>query len=380
MIYMSNDLDGVTPTPDNGSLFQDDISSLSVRVCLPGRPSRVISKFPAAGGFVFHETALGLPGFTYPLGCSNLRLSRREMASGGNTNYGERLGFRLGRTFLKSHVVRRCLGVLPGDADPHGPNDGPLSFVEEAYKPTHMRVGFFPRRDQPVARETQEIVVPGSNLGEGVKQQWFTPAISARASLDKLVEVKRRPLVRKAGEAPAGARLRRRAAWVLALNPDKSSYALGQLLKGRWTPDLSREFAHPMQGLFVAARGGAIKFLGGGTVTKQSPDGGVTLLPYVNACHSGVMFRLYPELLAKLATYATFRRREAVLVTALRTRAMEWLKQNSFSNEEAADTLGPTVALSYLPTAQEVVGQKILSVAGDKGSLPEAEGWWSAKD
>jgi hypothetical protein len=166
----------------------------------------------------------------------------------------------------------------------------------------------------------------------------------------------------------------------MQINPDKQSAWLGPLLKGRWTPDLSREFATPAAAALVAARGGSVKFLGGGTLTKSFGEGekATTVeLAYVNAVHEGTCFRLFPELLAKLACYATFRPRVPTLVSALRTRALEWAKTQHLTAEETADTLGPTVAMAYLPTAQEIAGQKVLQATGTDGSLPEAEGWWS---
>jgi hypothetical protein len=102
-------------------------------------------------------------------------------------------------------------------------------------------------------------------------------------------------------------------------------------------------------------------------------------LSYVWAVEHGATFRLFPELLAKLATYATFRKRAPVLVQALRTRAQEWCKTNGLSAEDCADTLAQTVALAFLPTAQEVSGAKALSRLAQKPSeIAVADGWWNA--
>jgi hypothetical protein len=89
---------------------------------------------------------------------------------------------------------------------------------------------------------------------------------------------------------------------------------------------------------------------------------------------------LYPELLARLAAYATFKKREPRLLSALAVRSLEWLKHEGFTMEEAGETHAPTVALSWFPSKSETLGTKILSAASAGGALPSLEGWWSAKD
>lgn len=297
----------------------------------------------------------------------------------------------LGRQVMKDYVVRKCIGTLPAeypDARHLGaaPSSvevslvprmaeaaGPVSFLEERWKPVHIRDGYFPRRVCGVKADLADV-----NPLQQV--HWALPKRSALDSLRQAAGVKGGPGIRKVSEAPAGARLRQRARWVLSLNPDKRSRWLGGLLSGRWTPDLSREFAHPSAAALVAARGGEVKFLGGGTLKKThgEGDGKVVELAYVNAVHEGTCFRLFPELLALLASYATFRKRGPTLVSALRTRGLEWAKAQKLTAEETADMIGPTTAMAYFPSAQEIAGQKLLRGADAMGSLPEAQGWWSA--
>lgn len=348
-----------------------------------------------------------LPGVASPPGVSGVTLATdngvsRIYTSGnfimpGGPPRKQRVGkemrigsFTLARQFKKDHVVREPLedwrpevgpGMpssftaavnkrLLGDVFPE-PKPGPLNFVERFWKPVHMRVGFFPSRaDRP---KVEHLESPDLNV------HWCPPKGTAHQALSKLGEVREHG-IRKVSEGPAGSRLRQRARWVLQMNPDKARKYLGAILKGRWTPDLSVEFAHPRATALVAARGGEVKFLGGGMLKTEKGIGGeVTVLEnaYVNAVHEGTCFRLYPELLAKLTCYSTLRKRDATLVTALRTRAIEWCKQQGFTAEDTAETLGPTVALAYTQSAQEKLATSILEHVGPNSASPVAEGWWS---
>lgn len=381
-----------SPPPDNGSLFTSPLDTGSVRVRLPPKAGLATNRgvTPATPSFwaLFGTAAarsgleasameqltnwLGsLPGSPEPCGEVGRAPDRppRQCRSWQGKPVGN---FMIGKQIMKDYVVRRALGVLPSE-ESHL-RTGPIDFVESHWKPTHIREGYFPLRARKVDAD-----LAGPNPLQRV--HWAPPGGSARASLEKAARVKVDPGIRKVSEAPAGARLRQRARWVLSLNPDKARLWLGGLLSGRWTPDLSAEFAHPSAAALVAARGGVTKFLGGGTLKQTIGEGQEKRTvehAYVNAVHGGTCFRLFPELLARLATYATFRRRGPTLVSALRTRAIEWAKRQGFTAEVTADMIGPTVALAYLPSAQEIVGQEILGGASTDGSLPEAHGWWAS--
>lgn len=355
----------------NGGLDTDHGVEGSVRVRLPGCAAKVINKLrPSTGGFITDRSALGLPGFKPSW--SRWQFKGTRGRNGNSVSVGS---FKLGVKFKKDHVVRECLGVLPEDRPrDHSDAPGPLSFVSRLWKSRHMRLGFHP--------STADIpkVAPSADRPLQ-KVHWRLPAASAYDSLNKLLQVKRDPGLRRGSEAPAGARLRQRARWVLGMNPDKQSRWLGALLSGRWTPDLTAEFAHPAGMALVAARGGEVKFLGGGTVeippTKEGEEPKIN--HFVNALVGNATFRLFPELLARLASYATLRTRDATLVTGLRTRCLEWCKAEKFSYELTAEVVGPTVALAYLPTTHEQLSCEILRSQTRGGALPSAEGWWSTK-
>jgi len=400
-----------TAPHDNCGLFPEADNLGSVRVRLPGKPALVIRN-RVRQWWIDSPPSLGLPGFAWPAGPNNLlcadcavthaflpeallcvgcQVARWKSGETARTTRVSRVSsrvnvgsFTLAREVLKDHVSRRCLGSLPEDRAHPFAEDGRLSFVETGFKRRHIRDGFLPRPCAPLTGDVvAEPLQPLNSPWPTTHKSSVCEPAGAAGALDKVLAGKKGPPTRRMGEAPAGARLRQRAAWVLSLNPDKQSRELGALLKGRWTPDLSKEFAHPMNALFVASRGGSVKFLGGGTVIKPQGEGEertVRVLTYVNAVFEGTCFRLYPELLARLAAYATFKRREPRLLSALGTRALEWLKREGFSMEEAEETLAPTVALSWLPSSRESLGIKILQSASTTGALPETNGWWSAKD
>lgn len=287
-------------------------------------------------------------------------------------------GFSLGRKILKGHVVREVLPLPVNPLDPLGVHGKqPLTFLERGWKAIHMRVGFFPRRDEGV-------VPTGSGLVDQ-KVHWSPTAgiKTARGELEKLAEsTKYTPGVRKASEAPAGVRLRSRARWVLSLNPDKTNPFLGALLKGRWTPDLSCEFAPHDLARFVAAWGDRVKFLGGGILeTTKTAELGTeqeTLSHvYVHAEVNGSVVPIYPALLAKLSSYAAFRVRGPALVQALKVRATEWCKRNGFSEESTAETLAPSVAIAHHPSRVEASAMKLFQQESGAVEPPSAN-WWTA--
>lgn len=360
------------PPPDKGSL-DVALEGYSVRVRLPGL-SRLAAKRAVAvpltlGGTVpsdeLYEWVTSLPGSSGPL-ISSPRERRAVKAKGVSVG-----PLSLGRQFIKGHVVREPLGVLPREEVWRG-GSGQLSFLERFWKPVHMRVGFFPRRDTaPKAQPTVDHPLQLVNWHQA-------DAGAAVASLSKALQVKVDPAIRKVAEAPAGARLRQRARWVLGLNPDKQRLWLGTLLSGRWTPDLTAEFAHPAASGLVAARRGGVKFLGGGTVQIPVGEGETKELAYVNAVVGTTCFRLFPELLARLSAYATLRARDAALVGALRVRALDWCKKVGLSYEWVADTVGPSVALAYLPSEQEKVAESLLADIPTRAPL-ESAGWWTTK-
>jgi len=104
---------------------------------------------------------------------------------------------------------------------------------------------------------------------------------------------------------------------------------VGQLVRGRWTPDLpSPEFALGTN-LTLAHLESGVKILGGGSVLTQPRGGGEPgrEVYLVTELADGSREVVFPELVAVLSSYAFLRERSAVLVSALRLRAVEWTKK-----------------------------------------------------
>jgi len=124
------------------------------------------------------------------------------------------------------------------------------------------------------------------------------------------------------------ARLRRRALWVRrlehVLGPAVGS--VGLFVKGRWVPDLPLPHrSTPVNFVLAHAIGGA-KILGGGSITTGSGDSQREEIYVVVEFSNGSRETVFPELVAGLAAYALLRERNAILLTALRSRAVEWCK------------------------------------------------------
>lgn len=295
---------------------------------------------------------------------------------------------RRGTEFIRGFVARQPL-YHPTDTDAFGCKVK-IGMVEQGWKPLHIRSGFFPRKDEG-ARASQSVVedlVQPRVFGKsGQTVHWSQLEGSAQRLLEQQVRVignsQSGPGIRKLSEASASARLRRRARWVLSMNPDKDNEWLGKLLKGRWTPDLSREFAPSHLASFVAAWGDRVKFLGGGTLKTLQPSGEEdkedTVLEhtYVLAEINGSVVPLYPALLARLSSYAAFRVRGASLVQALKVRATEWCKKSCFTEEQTADTLAASVALAHYPSRVEKSATKLLEEESSVVGPPSAH-WWTS--
>jgi len=295
---------------------------------------------------------------------------------------------RLGSEFIRGYVARQPL-YHPDQTDAFGCKVR-IGVVEKGWKPLHIRSGFFPRKDEgaPASQSVVEDQTEQRVFGKsGQTVHWSNVEGSAQRLLEQQARVigntQSGPGIRKVSEASAGARLRSRARWVLSLNPDKDCKELGKLLKGRWTPDLSREFAPSNLHSFVAAWGDRVKFLGGGMLRttrpsdKEDQPDEVLEHPFVYAEVNGSVVPLYPALLARLSTYATFRVRGASLLQALKVRAIEWCKKSCFTEEQTADTVAASVALAHHPSRVEASAVKLLEVESSVVRPPSAS-WWTS--
>jgi len=149
-------------------------------------------------------------------------------------------------------------------------------------------------------------------------------------------------------------RLRRRARWVRVAECVLGTRygTLGQLFRGRWTPDLIPNGSPREVAYLLGTISGGARCLGGGILvteqreTKSLGTCGRCRLRVKNDCECarpdhvgtdetelyvvldirGDTCLVFPNLLAKLRLYALCRKRDETLLGALRTRAVEWCK------------------------------------------------------
>lgn len=134
-------------------------------------------------------------------------------------------------------------------------------------------------------------------------------------------------------------RLRPRARFVRLLEMllGEAPVTVGQLWRGRWTPDLPSSSLSHGANLILSLREEGVRILGGGSVQTDKPKDGVYV---VCELADGSVEVLFPELVGRLAAYAIFRDRDATLLSALRLRALELCKK--------ADLDGPTTHSAVL--------------------------------
>jgi hypothetical protein len=106
---------------------------------------------------------------------------------------------------------------------------------------------------------------------------------------------------------------------------------VGELIRGRWLPDLpSSEFSAGLN-LVLAQRADGVRIHGGGSVLGREKDDGTgrrEKVPYfVCELRDGSLETVFPDLLSSLSAYAFMRKRDATLLLALRSRAVEWSKR-----------------------------------------------------
>lgn len=139
--------------------------------------------------------------------------------------------------------------------------------------------------------------------------------------------------------------------------------SVGKFMRGRWTPDLPSSVRSPELNALLACSTRGTKLLGIGAVHTTSQSSPVIHVYVVVETPEGREL-VIPSLDAKLAQYSFLRERTPELFRGLRTRAVDWFKQ-----EELPLWLGPlvlpgAVARACLTTAPEEAAVKVMADAG----------------
>jgi len=252
---------------------------------------------------------------------------------------------------IRGWVARRGLGLVTAYVDSHLSNirfwanqAHFFSSPEVASEPT----GVLPR-DYLVDRDASgQGVVPFEEGGQG-----YTP-LSVHAT-----------------------RPRRRALWVRRLEMYLGGElgCVGRFLRGQWKP------TRPAFGddvalnlLLVHFRHGA-KCLGGGTVQTLGDE-------EVNKAQTYVVIELadgsrhvvFLDLFFTLASYAFLRERSAVLVSSLKTRALEWCKKVGLSKVHTWIAVSNAVHLAWQISPRERYAAEAISLRGESRLF-----WWSGR-
>jgi len=173
-------------------------------------------------------------------------------------------------------------------------------------------------------------------------------------------------------------RLRRRGRWEHAFVRSlglRQGY-LGAVLSGRWRPDLSGEGADlDVADWLSAFLADGAKVVGGGFCELDDPD--ADDVPYVRVILGDREVNLLPGLVARLSLYSCYRKRSAALLSALRTRAVEWMREKRISDYFASLCLPGTLSLAFVKGGEEEAGEGILSSVAARESM--GENWFGLR-
>lgn len=160
-------------------------------------------------------------------------------------------------------------------------------------------------------------------------------------------------------------RLRRRARWVRALEGALGGRhgVVGRFVRGRWTPDLPSDTTATANAYLSGTIPNGVRCLGGGTFKGNEEAEPVVYL----VLDDGEDVQLcVPELLGRLRLYSLFRKRDDVLLGALRTRAVEWCRNRGLASWVSDLMVGPTVGFAMQPsTHEEVASSRVHRAMGN---------------
>jgi len=134
---------------------------------------------------------------------------------------------------------------------------------------------------------------------------------------------------------------------------------LGAFLSGRWKPDLPTTEGPTVAAWFSALLVGGARIVGGGLCA--SGDDEKRRQPFVRLLLNDTVVTVLPGLLARLSNYSVFRTRSPALLSALRTRAVEWCKAEGVPDVDSCLCIAGTVALAYVRSAPEEAGVDVMS-------------------
>jgi len=165
----------------------------------------------------------------------------------------------------------------------------------------------------------------------------------------------------------AYSRPRRRSSWVRRLEMwlGGDLGCVGKFIRGRWSPDLpSGERNDAVNSLLTHFRHGA-KCLGGGTVRGEEKRADEVIEVAVGYLHlelaDGSREVVFSDLFFSLASYAFLRKRDALLVGALRARALEWCRKVGLSKSHTWMAVSSAIHLAWQVSPVEAHASEAIS-------------------
>jgi hypothetical protein len=110
------------------------------------------------------------------------------------------------------------------------------------------------------------------------------------------------------------------------------------------------------------------RLLGGGVVPD---DKGADVGYYHIELSDGSREVVFPELLSRLSGYSLLRQRDAILISALRLRALDWVKKKGLSQELSFIVVTSAMRLALEVPVAEAALCRTLEDLG-----PESPRWW----
>jgi len=161
-------------------------------------------------------------------------------------------------------------------------------------------------------------------------------------------------------------RHRKRAVWTNRLQAYLGGRpgAVGDLIRGRWTPDLPSDQRPASVNALLGLADLDVKLLGGGVL----PTGVYEHEVFIVVDTSLGRLVIAPALLAKLSLYSCFRPRTPDLLSGLRARAREWFSEKGVADLASAFVLPDTVMLAFKETVPERMARERLDEFEDPPS------------
>jgi hypothetical protein len=142
----------------------------------------------------------------------------------------------------------------------------------------------------------------------------------------------------------------------------------GKFFGGRWKPDLPAERRSPVMNALLAVSGSEMKLLGCGAVQSTGANPRDYLYVVVEG-PQGDREVLLPSLSSRLSQYSFLRERTPELLRGLRSRAVDWFKQEELPLWLGDLVLPGAVARACLETASESAALSLLGKAGKETLL-----------